>query len=255
MIPLLASRSVLERNVVHYKRTPWILVSALFEPFIFLFGLGVGLGQIVGEVEWQGEVLSYPEFVAPALVATSAMNGALFEMSFNFYFKLKEAGTYEAMLVTPLRLTNIVDGELAWAMMRGGIYSIVFVAALAIFGLLASWWAVLIPVVALLVGLTFASLASLATTWARSWQDFDLLFLVTQPLFVLSTTFFALDVYPAWLRPVVQATPLYHGVDLIRDLARGTVDVTALGHLAYLVITLVVMRRLAMRRLVGLLHS
>lgn len=255
MTAIFAPWRVFERNVVHYKRQPLILLSALFEPFIFLFGLGVGLGQIVGDVEWQGELLSYPEFVAPALIATSAMNGALFEMSFNFYFKLKEAGTYDAMLATPLRLNDIVDGELTWAMMRGGIYSVVFVIALAAFGLLASWWAVLIPLVALLVGLTFASLASLATTWVRSWQDFDLFFLVTQPLFVLSTTFFALDVYPAWAQPIVQVTPLYHGVDLIRDLARGTVDISAIGHLAYLLATVVIMRSLAARRLKTLLNS
>lgn len=255
MTALFAGLSVFERNVVHYKRQPLILLSAVFEPFIFLFGLGVGLGQIVGDVEWHGELLSYPEFVAPALIATSAMNGALFEMSFNFYFKLKEAGTYDAMLATPLKLTDIVDGELTWAMMRGGIYSVVFVLALAVFGLLSSWWAILIPVVALLVGLAFASLASLATTWVRNWQDFDLFFLATQPLFVLSTTFFALDVYPSWAQPIVQATPLYHGIDLIRDLARGTVDISAIGHLVYLTATVVLMRSLAAKRLKTLLNA
>jgi len=252
---LFAPWRVFERNIVHYRRQPMILLSAVFEPFIFLFGLGIGLGQIVGDVEWNGESLTYAQFVAPALVATSAMNGSLFEMSFNFYFKLKEAGTYEAMLATPLRLSNIVDGELGWAMARGGIYSVVFVIALALFGLLASWWAVFIPFVALLVGLGFASAGSLATTWVRTWQDFDLMFLVTQPLFLLSTTFFALDVYPEWCRPIVQATPLYHGVDLIRDLARGTVDISALGHVAYLVGMVVVARLLAMRRLESLLKT
>ncbi|MEM9651873.1 MAG: ABC transporter permease [Actinomycetota bacterium] len=241
---------VTERNVVAYRRMPMVFLSAMFEPVIFLFGLGVGLGTLVGDVEWAGDTITYAQFVAPGLVATSAMNGAVFEMSFNFYFKLKEAGTFDAMLATPLSIRHVVDGEIAWATLRGLLYSIVFCFVMLAFGLIASWWALFIPLVALLIGLAFAALGSFGTTFVRNWQDFDLLFLVTQPLFLLSTTFFALEVYPDWARPIVQATPLYHGVDLIRDLARGTVDVSALGHVAYLVILTVVARRLTTRRLV-----
>lgn len=240
---------VAERNVVAYRRIPMVFLSAMFEPVIFLFGLGVGLGKLVGDVEWAGETITYAQFVAPGLVATSAMNGAIFEMSFNFYFKLKEAGTFESMMVTPLSIRHIVDGEMTWAMVRGGLYSVVFCLVMLAFGLLASWWAVLIPFVALLIGLAFAALGSLGTTFVRNWQDFDLLFLITQPLFLLSTTFFAIDVYPDWARPIVQATPLYHGVELIRDLARGTVDTSAFGHVLYLVVLAVVARRLTTARL------
>jgi lipooligosaccharide transport system permease protein len=240
---------VVERNVVAYRRIPIVLLSAMFEPFIFLFGLGIGLGKLIDEVQWGGETLTYAEFVAPALIATSAMNGAIFEMSFNFYFKLKEAGTFDAMLVTPLSIRHIVDGEMGWAMIRGGLYSVVFCLVMLAFGLLASWWALLIPFAALLIGLTFAALGSLGTTFVRNWQDFDLLFLITQPLFLLSTTFFTLDVYPTWARPIVQATPLYHGVELMRDLARGTVDVSDIGHVLYLVVVAVIARRLMTARL------
>ena len=241
---------VAERNVVFYRRAPVVFLSAMFEPVIFLFGLGVGLGKLVGEVEWAGETITYAQFVAPGLVATSAMNGAVFEMSFNFYFKLKEAGTFESMLATPLSIRDVVDGEMLWATVRGGLYSIVFCLVMVAFGLVASWWALLIPVVALLVGLAFSALGSLGTTFVRNWQDFDLLFLILQPLFLFSTTFFALDVYPPWVRPIVQATPLYHGVDLIRDMARGTVDVSAFGHVLYLLVVIVVARHLTNIRLV-----
>lgn len=226
-----------------------VFFSAMLEPIIFLFGLGVGLERLVGDVEWAGEAITYSQFVAPGLMATTAMNGAVFEMSFNFYFKLKEAGTFQAMLATPLSIRHVVDGEIAWATIRGLLYSIVFCFVMLGFGLIASWWAVCIPLVAVLIGLAFAALGSLGTTFVRNWQDFDLLFLITQPLFLMSTTFFALEVYPAWARPIVQATPLYHGVDLIRDLARGTVDVSAFGHVAYLVILTVIARRLTTARL------
>ena len=244
---------IVERNLVSYRRTWIILVSAMFEPMFFLFGLGVGLGKLVGAVEWQGDVITYAQFVAPGLVASSAMNGAIFDMTFNFYFKLKESRTYDAILASPLSISHVLDGEMAWAMIRGGIYSITFLGVMFAFGLLASWWALLIPFAALLVGLMFAALGSYGTTYARNWQDFDILFLITQPLFLLSTTFFALDVYPTWLRPVVQATPLYHGVDLIRDLARGTVDSSAFGHVAYMVIATVIARHFVTKRMGKLL--
>ena len=211
--------------------------------------MGVGLGKLVGDIEWAGETITYAQFVAPGLVATSAMNGAVFEMSFNFYFKLKEAGTFESMLATPLSIRHVVDGEMLWATIRGALYSVVFCLVMLAFGLLASWWAVFIPLVALLVGLAFSALGSLGTTYVRNWQDFDLLFLILQPLFLFSTTFFALEVYPPWVRPIVQATPLYHGVDLIRDLARGTVDASAFGHVLYLVAVMVVARWFTNRRL------
>lgn len=240
---------VAERNVVAYRRMPMVFLSAMFEPVIFLFGLGVGLGKLVGDVEWAGQTITYAQFVAPGLVATSAMNGAVFEMSFNFYFKLKEAGTFESMLATPLSIKHVVDGEMAWATVRGGLYAAVFCLVMVGYGLVESWWAVCIPLVAVLVGLAFAALGSFGTTYVRSWQDFDLLFLITQPLFLFSTTFFALEVYPEWARPLVQATPLYHGVDLMRDLARGTVDLSALGHVLYLVVLIVVARRLTNARL------
>jgi lipooligosaccharide transport system permease protein len=244
---------VVERNIVSYRRLWLILFSAMFEPMIFLFGLGVGLGQLVGDVEWNGQVITYAQFVAPGLLASSAMNGAIFDMTFNFYFKLKESRTFDAMLATPLSIGHVMDGEMAWAMMRGGLYSVTFLVVMWVFGLLASWWALLIPFAALLIGLAFAAMGAYGTTYARNWQDFDILFLITQPLFLLSTTFFTLDVYPSWAQPVVQATPLYHGVDLIRDLARGSVALSDMGHVAYLVAATLIARNLVERRMNRLL--
>lgn len=231
---------VVERNVMGYRRSWIVLVSGLFESIFYLFGLGVGLGGLVGDVPWQGESLTYAAFVAPGLVASSAMNGAVFDTTFNFFYKLTEARTFDGMLATPLTMRDILTGEILWAMTRGGIYSAVFLAVMFAYGLVASAWALLILPASLLVAACFAGLGSFCTTFVSSWQDFDLVLLVTQPLFLLSTTFFALDVYPSWAQPLVQATPLYHGVDLIRDLARGTVGTSDLGHVAYLLIVMAV---------------
>jgi lipooligosaccharide transport system permease protein len=225
---------VVERNGLSYRRLWLVLASGLFEPVFYLLGLGVGLGQLVGEVEVAGEAVSYAAFVAPGLLASSAMNGALFDSTYNFFYKLKYGKVFDAMLVTPLSMGDVVVGEIAWAMIRGGFYATVFLAVMVALGLVGSWWALLAVPAALVIGLSFAAVGTAVTSYVRSWQDFELVQLVVQPLFLLSTTFFPLAVYPEWARPVVAATPLFHGVQLVRHLSLGTVGWADLGHLAYL---------------------
>ena len=226
---------VVERNGLSYRRLWLILAAGLFEPVFYLLGLGVGLGELVGEVQVGGEAVRYASFVAPGLLASSAMNGALFDATYNFFYKLKYGKTFDAMLVTPLTMVDVVVGEIAWAMIRGGFYATVFLMVMLVLGLVSSWWAVLAVPAALLIGLAFAAVGSCVTSFVRAWQDFEIVFLVIQPLFLLSTTFFPLSVYPGWARPVVMLTPLYHGVALVRDLAVGTVGPGDLAHVAYLV--------------------
>jgi lipooligosaccharide transport system permease protein len=225
---------VVERNGMSYRRLWLILASGLFEPVFYLLGLGVGLGQLVGEVQVGGETVRYAAFVAPGLLASSAMNGALFDSTYNFFYKLKYGKTFDAMLVTPLSMGDVVVGEIAWAMLRGGFYATVFLLVMLALGLVGSWWALLAVPAALVIGLAFAAVGSAVTSYVRAWQDFELVQLVVQPLFLLSTTFFPLSVYPGWARPVVAATPLFHGVSLVRHLTTGAVGWVDLAHLAYL---------------------
>ena len=229
------ARHVFERNVMSYRRL-WIVFAAGFiEPIFYLLGLGVGLGQLVGDVSVGGKTVEYAAFVAPGLIASSAMNGAVFDATFNFFYKLKYAKTFDAMLVTPLSLGDVVLGEIAWSMTRSGIYAAIFLAVAAGLGLIASWWALLTIPAALLIGIAFSAVGTALTSFMRSWHDFDYIQLGLQPLFLASTTFFALSVYPEWARPLVQATPLYHGVDLCRSLAFGTQSLGDLWHVGYFV--------------------
>ena len=249
------ARSVVERNVLSYRRIWIVIVSGFVEPVFYLLGLGVGLGALVGGVEFDGRSVEYAEYVAPGLVAASAMNGAVFDATFNFYYKLKYAKTFDAMLVTPLSLRDIVVGEVAWSMVRGGLYAVAFLLIALALGLVQSWWAVLAIPTALVIGVAFAAIGTAATTYMRSWHDFDYIQLVVQPLFLASTTFYALDVYPTWSQPLVQATPLYHGVSLCRTFMLGSPGLGALGHVVYLLGIAVFGMWLVRRRLDVLLQS
>jgi lipooligosaccharide transport system permease protein len=228
------SSRLVERNVMVYRRTWIVIVSGFFEPLFYLLSLGFGLGRLVGDVPGPDGPVPYAVFVAPALLASSAMNGAIYDSTINIFFKLMYAKTYDAMLTTPLGVGDIAIGEIAWALIRGTLYAIGFMIVMLLFGLVLSPWGVLIIPAAMLVGWAFAAVGMAATTYMRTWQDFDLVQVVVMPLFLFSATFYPITVYPEPLRSIVQLTPLYQGVDLIRGLATGAVGPTSLVHIGYL---------------------
>ena len=240
---------VVERNVVSFRRSWWVMLSGVAEPIFYLLGLGLGLGGLVGDVELEGQLVAYPVFVAAGLLASSAMNGAIFESTFNFFFKMKETHTFTAMLYTPLRTRDVLVGEVAWSVARGAIYSTMFLIIALIFGTVPSWWAVLSVPSAILIAIVFSTLGTYFTTWVRTWADFDLMQLAILPMFMLSTTFFPLSVYPGWAQPIVQASPLYNGVALIRDLHTGLVGWHDVGHVIYLLVIGVLFAWLTIRRM------
>jgi len=223
-----------ERNVVVYRSAWVVLVSGVLEPLLYLGSIGVGFGQLVGTVPFDGRQVGYADFVAPALLATSAMNGAIIDATFGVFHKLKHMKVYDAVLATPVGATDIAMGEVAWSLARGVLYAGAFIVVALMFGDIHSWWALLALPAATLIGLCFAGIGTAATTYMRSWQDFDLVQLTILPLFLFSATFYPLTTYPEGVRWLVQVTPLYHGVALLRQLTLGGVDLAALGHVAYL---------------------
>jgi lipooligosaccharide transport system permease protein len=248
------ARRLVERNVMVYRRGWLVIVSGFFEPFFYLLSIGVGIGKLVGEVTLPGgTTLSYSAFVAPALLAASAMNGAIYDSTLNVYFKLKFAHTYDAILATPVGVGDVALGEITWALIRGLLYSAVFIVVMAILGDISSPWAILALPAAVLIGFGFAAVGMAATTFMRSWNDFDFVQLAILPLFLFSTTFFPLSTYPRWLQIVVECTPLYHGVSLERGLCTGTVSPALLGHALYLAVMGVAGLMVTVRRLAILL--
>jgi lipooligosaccharide transport system permease protein len=223
-----------ERNLMVYRRTWLLIFSGFFEPLFYLFSMGVGLGHYVGKVPVAGAgLISYGSFVAPALLASSAMNGATYE-SVNIFFKLKYAKTYDAILSTPVGPRDIAAGEISWTLFRGLLYAVGFLIVVAALDLIHSGWAVLALPAALLIGFGFAGLSVAGATFMRSWQDFEVFGLIQLPMFLFSATFYPLSVYPSALQWVVRCTPLYNSIALMRALMLGGVGWAQLVNVAYL---------------------
>jgi lipooligosaccharide transport system permease protein len=235
------------RNFLAYRRAWMVFATGFLEPVFYLFSIGIGVGRIVHGFELNGEPIAYRDFVAPGMVAASAMNGALLDATFNFFFKLKYNKLFDQMLATPLTTLDVARGELSWSLLRGGCYSTAFVLVMLAVGLVDSWWAVLIVPAALLIGLAFGAVGMALTTFMRSWQDFEYVTLGMVPMFLFSATFFPVTAYPDWLRWVVECTPLYRGVVLCRELTTGALSWGALASVVYLValggVGLLVVRR------------
>jgi lipooligosaccharide transport system permease protein len=231
------SARMIERNVMVYRRTWLVLVSGFFEPLFYLLGIGFGLGAIIGAVPGpDGHPIPYGVFVAPGLLATSAMNGAVYESTFNVFFKLRYAKTYDAILSTPMGIGDVAAGEIGWSLIRGALYAVGFLVVVVLLGLAQSPLVVLSLPAALLMGFAFAAVGMAATTWIRSWQDFDFITVITLPLFLFSATFYPLTAYPEPLRVLVEVTPLYQGVAILRQLSTGSIDPSILLNVAYLAV-------------------
>lgn len=231
------ARMLIERNVTSFRHGWIALVTGFAEPVFYLFSLGIGIGALVKTVTTDsGAVVSYPQFVAPALLAASAMNGAVFDSTFNVFFKLRYAKLYDAVLATPMGPRDIAVGEIAWSLIRGGLYSAAFLVVALLAGAVGSWWALLALPAAIFIGFAFAALGMFATTFMKSWVHFDYITLAIQPMFLFSATFFPLSTYPEALQWLVRVTPLYHGVALERALMLGDVGWGVLVHVGYLVV-------------------
>jgi lipooligosaccharide transport system permease protein len=230
------ARSVLRRNVAYLRGAhSLIIISGFVEPLIYLLSLGRGIGSLVGDVAGPGgELISYSAFLAPALLAGSAMNGAAYEVA-NVHWKLREQRIYNAAVTTPVGVVDIMLGELAFAIMRGAAYIVGFAAVMAAFGFVTSWWGLLLVPAALLISVVFGCYGLLVVSRAKSWNDMDFLEMVLLPLLLFSSTFVPLANYPNALQWAVRLTPLYHGVELCRALASGVLDWSLVVHVGYLV--------------------
>jgi lipooligosaccharide transport system permease protein len=229
------SAHLIERHARVYRHTWSVLISGFFEPLFYLLSIGIGLSKLVGTVVGPGgQHVGFTSFVAPALLATSAMNGAVMDSTFNVFFRMKYAKLYDAVLATPMRADEIALGEVGWALIRGGIYSIAFMVVMLAMGLVHSLWAVFAVPTAMLIGFAFAGAGMAATTYMKSWQHFEFVLLATVPMFLFSTTFYPLSVYPRPVQVIVECTPLYQGVVLLRGLTLGSLGPSALWSVAYL---------------------
>lgn len=229
------ARLVAMRNIFAFRRYWMAFTTGFLEPVFYLFSIGIGVGALVSGFEVGGREIEYAAFVAPAMLATSAMNGALYDSTMNFFHKLRYGKLFDQMLATPLTTMDVARGELLWSLTRGGLYALVFWLVMVAMGLTDSWWALLAPAAALLIGWAFGGICMAITTFMRSWQDFEFVTLATLPMFLFSATFFPLTVFPSWVGWIVEFTPLYRGVVLVRELCTGVLTWGSLVSVLYLI--------------------
>ena len=224
--------AVWHRNFAMYRRT-WKLnlLPNFFEPLLYLASIGIGVGAYVQQMGGT----SYVAFLAPGLVAVSAMNGASFEVTYNSFVRLNYEKTYESMLTTPVQPEDLLAGEVLWAMTRAAIYGGCFFAAVAAVGLAPLPTSLLGLLVIPLTGLLFAALGIAFSLRITSMDLFSFYFtLFLTPLFLFSDVFFPLEerLSGAWLG-VAEALPLLHPVRLLRHAFRGEASPVLLWDLAY----------------------
>lgn len=223
------------RNFTTYVRYWKLFLTGFLEPVFYLFSIGIGVGQLIDTFEFNGRAIPYAEFVAPAMLAASAFNGALMDSTYNVFFKLKYDKLYDQILATPLTTADVARGEILWGQLRGAVYGAAFLLVMAAMGLISSWWALLALPAAVLIGFAFSAVCMALTTWMKSFQDFDKITLVQLPLFLFSATFFPVTAFPEWLRWIVEFTPLYRGVVLCRELTTGALSWGSAASVVYLV--------------------
>lgn len=217
--------------------------TSVFGPLFYLWAIGFGLGTLVDRhgIAALGGV-SYAEFLAPALLATSAMMTALNESTYPVFGALKWSKIYIAAQYSPLRPADIFRGHLLFIAMRLTINATIFTIFIGVFGVARSGWIVMAAPVAVLTGLVFAAPAAAWAMVVRSDNSFAYLlrFGIT-PLMLFSGTFFPISRLPEWLRLIAYAMPLWHGVALCRSLSLGQPEILGtLGHVVYLAAVLAV---------------
>lgn len=208
-----------QRNWTIFKKIFWLATAPTFiEPFIYLLSLGIGLGLFVQKIEG----LSYIQFLAPGLLASTVMFGASFETTYDSYVRMKYERTYDAVLATPLTIEDVIGGEILWGTTRGYLNSLVFLAIITLFGLVKSPAALILVPLLFIFSLLFAVIGMIFTALVANIALFNYYFtLFITPLFLFSGIFFPIDALPLWAQRLAWFTPLYHVVVVCRNLILG----------------------------------
>ncbi|CAB5116294.1 MAG: ABC transporter [Actinobacteria bacterium] len=231
---------LLERGFIVFRSSTWMIVlSGFLEPVLYLLSFGYGIGMLLPTIESGGENIKYAVFIAPALLATSAMNGAIYDSTMNVFFKLTHDRIYHGMLATSMGPLDVALGEIGWALLRGFSYACAFMAVVIPLGLIPSIWGVLAIPAAVLIAFGFASIGMALTSYMKSFQQLEIVNMLLLPMFLFSGSFFPLSVFPEWLQFTANLLPLTHAINLVRGLCLGNIDMALAGHATYFVIMII----------------
>ncbi|MGP5397367.1 ABC transporter permease [Arthrobacter rhombi] len=228
-------RAVIERGLMATRTSnAAIMISGFVEPVLYLLSMGIGLGALIGTVQGPaGTPISYAAYIAPALLTVSAMNGALYDSTINVFFKMNYGKLYQNMLYTSLGPLDVALGEIFLALLRGFLYATGFTIVMAAMGLITTWWALLMVPASVLIAFGFASIGMGITSYIRTFQQLDWVTFIMLPMFLFSATFYPLDVYPQAIQWMIQILPLWHGVELLRQLSVGAFGIMTVVHVLY----------------------
>jgi lipooligosaccharide transport system permease protein len=232
--------NMMYRNLIDYRRIWPVFATGFVEPVLYLIAMGVGLGPLVGTVPGPGgKDISYISYIAPALLAVSAMNGAVYDSTWNVFFKLNFARLYQGMLYTSLGPLDVAMGEIFLALLRGLLYATGFTAVMGLMGLITTPWALLMIPASVLIAFGFASFGMGLTSFMKTFQQMDWINFIMLPMFLFSATFYPLSVYPQFIQWLIQAMPLWHGVELLRQISAGTFTPATAIHIGYYLVMIV----------------
>jgi len=232
---------LLERGYIAFKSSTYmIVISGFLEPVLYLLSFGYGIGKLLPTIAVGGETIKYAAFIAPALLATSAMNGAIYDSTMNVFFKLNHDRIYHGMLATSMGPLDVALGEIGWALIRGFSYACAFMVVIAPLGLVVSVWGLLAIPAAVLIAFGFASCGMAVTSYMKSFQQLEIVNMILLPMFLFSGSFYPITVFPQWLQFVVNLLPLSHAIDLVRGLCLGHINFGLAGHALYFVVMIVI---------------
>ncbi len=208
----LRSLRVWQRDAdVYFTTWKTEFLPPLLEPILYVFAFGLGLGQLVGEVRYEGRTLSYLRFMAPGIIAVAVMFWAFFETTFSSYVRMYYQKTYDAILATPLLVEDVILGEILWATTKAVIAATIMLGVLTAMQLVAWPSGLLVVPIAAVGGLLFAGIGLVTTSTVKTISQFNVpIFVVIMPMFTFGGTFFPIDILPPWALAVAWCLPLTH---------------------------------------------
>lgn len=210
---------VWQRNfTVYTKRYKSSMVLNFFEPILYLIALGFGLGAFVREING----VPYIKFIAPGIIASSAMFAATFECTYGTYIRMTYQKTFDAILATPINIDDLVAGEILWGATKGTFYGLIIMAVMSIFRFIDSPFILVAVPLLFLSGIIFAEIGVITSATVPgidSFNYFNTLFMT--PMFLFSGIFFPLDSLHPVITGIAFFTPLYHLVNITRSFASG----------------------------------
>lgn len=248
------SRVIVQRGYMAMKSSNWfVIVSGFVEPVFYLLSFGFGIGQLIGGVtDGNGQPVTYAAYIAPALLATSAMNGAIYDATWNVFFRMHFGKQYQATLATSMGPLDLALGEMAWALLRGLVYAIGFMCISLPLGLIINPLALLAIPAALLIAFGFAAVGMAATSYMKSFAQMNWINFFLLPMFLFSGTFYPVSVFPQWLQTIVNALPLAQAVTLVRGLMLGNISTDLIVPVIYFVVMVLIGLFFTTKRLTAL---